>query len=239
MYGAVVMEKYPILSRFNAPYVYFAFSCDANRRVEKLGLTYIAKIGRAGGSATAPLDRPASLNDGFHERVKGQPQDVWVRISDALLGVTDWDIILIGMFDELEWSKNVERDLHASWRRRAMGEFDVDLVRDLIKPGMRPNGINEIVRISPEWLSANCEGYDEAVLAHGGNAMAEPILQGVCDVMHDIVKDMLPKIGMRNAPRQAVPMFTATAVEAKDGAFRIHDRGALLRFDVEDDATST
>jgi hypothetical protein len=201
-------------------------------------MTYIGKIGRAGGSDTAPLDRPASLNDGFHERVKGQPQDVWIRTSDALLGVTDWDVVLIAMFDELKWSKDVECDLHASWRRRAMGEFDAGLVRDLLKPGMRPNGINDIVRISPEWLSANCEGYEEAVLVHGGNAMAEPILQGVCDVMHDIMKNMLPKIGMRNARTQAVPMFTATAIEAKDGAIRIHDRGALMRLNVEENTTS-
>ena len=226
--GDRMPEKLAALSRYNVPYVYFGFSRTANRWAATRGQLYLGKIGYSGGSGTACFDRVGSLIEGFHKGELDEPSERWIRKSGPLLGACDWDVFAMAMFDTIKWAKLVERELHAVWRGIGMGEFDTQLADEFIESGMEPNGVNDIVRISPTWLSVNCSGYDELVAKHRGNPLADPVLNAVCGVMHDLFVSVLPRIGAAHAPMESVPTMIATMAENPDGEVRLHDRGPSL-----------
>jgi len=228
-------ERNVNLSRINVPLVYFAFSESANKWAATKGQLYIGKVGYSGGSSIACFDRIGSLIEGFHEGKLTESSELWIPKSGALLGALDWDAFANAFFDTKEWAKAVECELHAFWRSQGMGDFDVRLADEFIASGMAPNGVKDIVRISPEWLSSNCSGYNELVAEHGGDPIAGPVLNAVCGVMRDLVEAALPQIGVALAPMDNVPTMIATMVQNSNGEVRLHDRGPSLSVKAAED----
>ena len=226
-------ETLVTLSRQNTPYVYLAFSEEANRRAASIGQHYVAKIGHAGGSANACLDREAALSMGFHKGALTETPERWQRLSGALLGATDWTFEVEALVDTLPWARKVEKDLRKAWRELGSEPFDIEAGRALVEPSLATNGLTEVVRLSTLWMSQNIEEYDTLISECGGDTIATPVLRLVRDVMHMLVVKILPDLGAKNAPMVKVPTLIATMVEDARGTVRLGERGPRLRLKAE------
>lgn len=171
----------PVLSILDAPFVYVAFSHQANRWACGEGQDYVVKIGTSMGSSTSPRDRIEALNRGFKSKDSREGPD------QPLLCATDWDALLIAFFENLSSAEDAQDDVIAIANAQ-FGKFDVAVGQSL-HPDYT-NGINDVLRFERAWMVRHIPGFAELLTKHA-DADAPEVLEEVEQIVCKLLRDLL------------------------------------------------